>query len=50
MTQKIKPSRLGLLVAVIPFVAIGLLDWPLVPVVVSMVPLSIALAAVERRA
>jgi chromate transporter len=50
MTQKIKPSPLALLVAVIPFVAIGLLDWPLVPVVVTMVPLSIALAAVERRA
>jgi chromate transporter len=50
MTQKIKPSRLALVVAVIPFVAIGLLDWPLVPVVVTMVPLSIALAAVERRA
>jgi chromate transporter len=50
MTQKIKPSPLALVVAVIPFVAIGLLDWPLVPVVVTMVPLSIALAAVERRA
>jgi chromate transporter len=49
MTQKIKPSPLALLVAVIPFVAIGLLEWPLVPVVVTMVPLSIALAAVERR-
>jgi chromate transporter len=50
MTQKIKPSPLALLVAVVPFVAIGLLDWPLVPVVITMVPLSIALAAVERRA
>lgn len=50
MTQKIKPSPLALVVAVIPFVAIGLLEWPLVPVVVTMVPLSIALAAVERRA
>lgn len=50
MTQKIKPSPLALVVAVIPFVAIGLLDRPLVPVVVTMVPLSIALTAVERRA
>jgi chromate transporter len=50
MTQKIKPSPLALVVAAIPFVAIGLLDWPLVPVVVTMVPLSIALAALERRA
>jgi chromate transporter len=50
MTQKIKPSPLALVVAVIPFVAIGLLDWPLVPVVVTMVPLSIALASLERRA
>jgi chromate transporter len=50
MTQKIRPSPLALLVAVVPFVAIGLLDWPLVPVVITMVPLSIALAAVERRA
>jgi chromate transporter len=50
MTQKIKPSPLALVVAVIPFVAIGLLEWPLVPVVITMVPLSIALAAAERRA
>jgi chromate transporter len=50
MTQKIEPSPLALLVTVVPFVAIGLLDWPLVPVVITTVPLSIVLAAVERRA
>ena len=50
MTQKIKPSPPALLVVLIAFVAVGILDWPLVPVVVVMVPLSIAAAALERRA
>jgi chromate transporter len=50
MAQKIKPKPLALLVGTMAFVAIGLLEWPLVPVVAVLVPLGIAAAAVERRA
>jgi chromate transporter len=50
MTQKIKPSPLALLVAIVPFVTVGVLGWALVPVVIAIVPLSIAAAALERRA
>jgi chromate transporter len=49
MFQKIKPSPLALLIAVIPFLTVGVLGWPLVPVVCAVVPLSIAAAAWERR-
>jgi chromate transporter len=50
MAQKVKPSPPALLVGIMAFVAIGLLEWPLVPVVAVLVPLSIATAAMERRA
>ena len=50
MAQKIKPTPLSLLVGAIAFAAIGLLQWPLVPVVAVLVPLSVAAAAMERRA
>jgi chromate transporter len=50
MVQKIKPTPLGLLVGLMAFAAIALLDWPLVPVVLVLVPLGVAAAAWERRA
>ena len=50
MAQKIKLKPLALLVGAMAFVAIGLLEWPLVPVVAVLVPLGIAAAAVQRRA
>jgi chromate transporter len=50
MAQKIKPTRLSLLIASLAFAAIGLLEWPLVPVMAVLVPLAIAAAALERRA
>ena len=50
MAQKIKPTPLALLIASLAFAAIGLLQWPLVPVVAVLVPLAIAAAALERRA
>jgi chromate transporter len=50
MIQKIRPSVLAILIAIIVLFAIGLLEWPLVPVVLVAVPLSIAAAALERHA
>jgi chromate transporter len=50
MIQKIRPSALAILMAIIVLVAIGVLEWPLVPVVFVVVPLSIAAASLERRA
>jgi len=50
MAQKIKPSPLALLVGLLAFAAIGILQWPLVPVVCVLVPLGIIAAALERRA
>jgi chromate transporter len=50
MARKIRLTPLALLVASIGFVSIGLLAWPLVPVVLMLVPLGIIAAAVERRA
>jgi chromate transporter len=50
MAQKIKPTPLALLVGAIAFTAIGVLQWPLVPVVALLVPLGVAAAALERRA
>jgi len=50
MAQKIRPTPLALLVGAIAFIAIGLLEWPLVPVVAVLVPLGVAAAALERRA
>jgi chromate transporter len=50
MAQKIKLRPLGLLVGLLAFAAIGLFQWPLVPVVLVLVPLGVAAAAWERRA
>jgi chromate transporter len=50
MARNIQPTPLALLVGSIAFVAIGVLAWPLVPVVSVLVPLSVATAALERRA
>jgi chromate transporter len=50
MAQKIRLAPLALIVATMGFAAIGLLAWPLVPVVAALVPLGIAAAALERRA
>jgi chromate transporter len=50
MARNIQPTPLALLVGSIAFVAIGVLAWPLVPVVSVLVPLSVAAAALERRA
>jgi chromate transporter len=50
MARNIKLTPLSLLVGSIAFVAIGLLAWPLVAVVSVLVPLSVAAAALERRA
>jgi chromate transporter len=49
MIQKIKPTPLALMVVALGFAAVGLLAWPLVPVVVVLVPTGIAAAALERR-
>ena len=50
MARKIRLAPRALVVAAMAFVAIGLLAWPLVPVVAALVPLGIAAAALERRA
>ena len=50
MAQKIKPSPLALAVGFLAFAAIGILQWPLVPVVCVVVPLGVIAAALERRA
>jgi chromate transporter len=50
MAQKIKPSPLALLVGIMVVAAVGLLEWPLVPVVCVLVPLGIGASALERRA
>ena len=49
MTQKKRPSPIALLIAVIAFILIGLLGWPLVPVVLVVMPLSIAAAVLDQR-
>jgi chromate transporter len=50
MARKLKPTPLAWLVGATAVAAIGLLGWPLVPVVLVLVPLSVAAAALERRA
>lgn len=50
MARKIRPAPLPLAIAASAFAAIGLAGWPLVPVVAALVPLAIAVAALERRA
>src|SRR6202161_3000157 len=50
MAQKIRPSPLALAVRFLAFAAIGILQWPLVPVVCVVVPFGVIAAALERRA
>lgn len=50
MIQRIRPTPLASLVGALGFAAIGVLRWPLVPVVAVLVPLGIAAAVLERRA
>jgi chromate transporter len=50
MAQKIKLTPLALLVGSIAFAAVGILSWPLIPVVAVLVPLGVIAAALERRA
>jgi chromate transporter len=49
MARRIKLTPLASLVGFMAIVAIGLLEWPLVPVVAALVPLGIAAAALERK-
>jgi chromate transporter len=49
MARKIKPAPLSLLMTAVAFVAVGILELPLVAVVALLVPLSIGLAALEGR-
>ncbi len=49
MARKIKPAPLAILVTVAAFFAEGIMEWPLVPVVLVLVPLSVIAAAMERR-
>lgn len=50
MARKIRPTGSALLVSALAFGAVGLLRWPLVPVVAVVVPLGIIGAGLERRA
>jgi chromate transporter len=50
MIQKIKPRPVALLIVALGFGAVGLLAWPLVPVVLVLVPAAIAATAMEQRA
>lgn len=50
MARKIKPAPLSLFVGAAGFVAVGLLQWPMVPVVVGLVPLGLIAAVMEQRA
>lgn len=50
MARNIRPRPLSLLVTAAGFVAVGILEWPLVPVVAVLVPLGIGAAALERGA
>jgi chromate transporter len=49
MARKIRPAPLPLLVTAAAFVAVGLLQWPLVPVVIVVAPLRIAVAKQGQR-
>ncbi|MEO3470698.1 chromate transporter [Roseomonas sp. CAU 1739] len=50
MARNIRPSARSLVIIAAAFIAIGVMEWPLVPVVAVLVPLSIGGAALERRA
>jgi chromate transporter len=49
MIRNVKLEPLPLAVAAIGFCATGLLRWPLVPVVIGLVPLGVAAAVLEQR-
>jgi chromate transporter len=49
MARPLWPRPEALLFAALGFVAVGLLQWPLVPVLLVLVPLSIAAAALMQR-
>jgi chromate transporter len=49
MARKAKPTPLAILVAGAAFGAVGIIQWPLVPVVAALVPISITATALERR-
>jgi chromate transporter len=50
MARRLKPTPLALVIAAIAFGAVGILEWSLPLVVLVMVPLSVAAAAIEKRA
>ncbi len=50
MARRLRPTRSAILFGLVAFVAIGVLRFPLIAVVVVLAPLSIAAAALERRA
>jgi chromate transporter len=50
MAQKIRLTPLALAIGALALAAIGILSWPLVPVVAVLVPLGVIAAALERRA
>ncbi|MDP8922767.1 MAG: chromate transporter [Chloroflexota bacterium] len=47
---KLKPTADAIMIGLLAFVAVGLLRWPLLPVVLTLAPLSIAAAWRRRRA
>jgi chromate transporter len=49
MARAIRPPPVALLVVASLFIAIGILQWPLIPVIAVIAPLSIAAAVPERR-
>lgn len=50
MARRIRPTVPALAVVACGFLAIGVLQWPLVPTVVGLVPLALGVALLERRA
>ncbi|HXQ67313.1 MAG TPA: chromate transporter [Alphaproteobacteria bacterium] len=50
MTRRLRPTRMAILFGLVAFVAIGVLRFPLIAVVAVLAPISIAAAALERRA
>jgi chromate transporter len=50
MIGKLEPTVDAVLIGVLAFVSVGLLHWPLVPVILTLAPLSIGAAWRRRRA
>ena len=50
MIGKLEPTVDAVLIGVLAFVSVGLLHWPLVPVILTLAPLSIGAAWHRRRA